>query len=267
MDASDRLRRARAFLLDMDGTIYVGEKLVPGALALVATLRHLGRPFLFLTNNSAKGAGAYRERLGRLGIDATVADVMTSGDATIEFLVHTTRHRSVYLVGTPALEADFRAAGFDLDADDPDCVVVGYDMTLTFAKLERACTLLFRQKPYYATHPDKTCITPHGLIPDIAAIIAACEAVTGRTPKIIGKPFPEIVASALGRLGGVAASDAVMVGDQLDTDMTMARESGLLGALVMTGETTPGKLAAWPWRPDLVVPDAGALAALLRGSA
>jgi HAD superfamily hydrolase (TIGR01450 family) len=265
MDPLARLRDASAFLLDMDGTIYVGERLVPGADALIRALDARGASYLFLTNNSAKRAEDYRQRLARLGIAARAGQVMTSGDATIEYLRAETPHRSAYVVGTPALEEDFRAAGFDLDAADPDCVVVGYDMTLTFAKLERACRLLFAGKPYYATHPDKTCITPTGLIPDIAAIIAACEAVTGRTPKILGKPYPEIVGSALRTLGGAPAAKAVMVGDQLDTDMTMARDAGLLGVLVMSGETTPEKLAAWPWRPPLVASDAGELAAWLQG--
>ena len=131
--------------------------------------------------------------------------------------------------------------------------------------MERACRLLFQGKPYYATHPDKTCITRTGLVPDIAAIIAACEAVTGRRPRIVGKPAPEIVRAALRRLGARAETTA-MIGDQLDTDMTMARASDLCSILVMSGETTPAKLEAWPAdaRPMLIARDAGEVAAWLR---
>ena len=229
----------------MDGTIYVDERLIDGAKDTLALLDARAIPYLFLTNNSSRRGQAYQERLARLGIDAPREQILTSGDATIGYLVHSTPHRSAYVVGTPDLEDEFRAAGIDLDGDDPDCVVVGFDTTLTYGKLERACHLLFAGKPYYATHPDRTCITDHGLVPDIAAIIAACNAVTGRLPHIIGKPQPEIIADALRRLGTVAAETA-MVGDQLDTDMTMAQQSGLCGVLVMTGETTPQKLAAWP---------------------
>ncbi len=248
-----RLRACTAFLLDMDGTLYVDDKLVPGALDLVASLDRRGIPYLFLTNNSAARGEHYRARLARLGIPARREQVFTSGDATIQYLKEETAHRSAYLVGTPALEDEFRAAGLDLDAADPDCVVVGFDKTLTYAKLERACDLLFAGKPYYATHPDKTCITEKGLIPDIAAIIAACQAVTGREPKIIGKPAPEIARQALRRLGARAETTA-MIGDQLDTDMTMARASGLVPVLVLSGETTPERLAAWPEkeRPSIV---------------
>lgn len=262
MDDLGRLRRCTAFMLDMDGTIYVDERPVDGAVAFVHALQRRGIPHLFLTNNSAARAEDYRARLGRLGIAAREGQVMTSGDATIEYLLAGTPHRSAYVLGTPALEADFRAAGIALDADDPDCVVVGFDRTLTFAKLERACRLLFAGKPYYATHPDRTCITKDGLIPDIAAIIAACEAVTGRAPKIIGKPRPEIVQMALRRLGADATVTA-MIGDQLDTDMTMAQDAGLVPVLVLSGETTPEKLAAWPRRPSLVARDLAEVATWL----
>ncbi|MBP6627992.1 MAG: HAD-IIA family hydrolase [Kofleriaceae bacterium] len=240
-----RLRQARGFLLDMDGTIYIDEVLVPGARELLAWLVRHDRRFVFVTNNSSARARDYLARLARLGIEVAPSQVITSGDATISYLLRHTPHRSAYVVGTPGFVDECRDQGLDVDAADPDCVVVGFDKTLTFAKLERACTLLFAGKPYYATHPDKTCITTHGLIPDIAAIIAACEAVTGRTPKIIGKPYPEMVDAACARIG-VAIDDAVIVGDQLDTDMAMAHASGTLGVLVMTGETLAD---AWTGQP------------------
>jgi NagD protein len=254
----------RAFLVDLDGTTYIDEALTRGARELVATLGDRGWPHLFLSNNSSRSGDAYVERLGRLGIEAAREQVMTSGDATIEYLRRRTEHRSVCLIGTPELEADFRAAGFELASDDPDCVVIGFDTTLTFAKLERACAQLFAGKPYFATHPDKTCITARGLIPDIAAIIAGCEAVTGRRPKIIGKPEREIVDVALEILGARPEETAI-IGDQLDTDMTMGRSHGLVSVLVMTGETTAEKLAAWPaaGRPDVIVDDLAALLPLL----
>lgn len=239
------LRQCRAFLLDMDGTIYVDDALVPGAIELIHTLEERGIPYLFLTNNSSRRGVVYQERLARLGITATREQIFTSGDATIEHIMQTTPHRTAYLVGTPDLEAEFRAAGVKLTDEDPDCVVVGFDTTLTYAKLETACRWLMAGKPYFATHPDRTCITQRGLIPDIAAIIAACEAVTLRKPQIIGKPYTEIVNAALRRLGAAPRTTA-MVGDQLDTDLTMAQQSGLVGVLVRTGETTPEKLAAWP---------------------
>ena len=259
------LARCRAFLVDLDGTTYIDDTLTPGAAELLAELERRGMPRLFLSNNSSRSGDVYVERLTRLGIRVERSEVLTSGDATIEYLKRRTAHRSVYLVGTPELEADFRAAGLDLDAADPDCVVVAFDTTLTFAKLERACALLFAGKPYYATHPDKTCITGRGLIPDIAAIIAGCEAVTGRLPQIIGKPEKAIVDVALELLGS-APGETAIIGDQLDTDMQMGRSHGLVSVLVMTGETSAEKLAACApeRRPDVVADHIGAVLELLQ---
>ena len=232
-----RLRRCRGFLIDMDGTIYIDDVLVPGAHELLAHLDGYGLRYVFVTNNSSARARDYHARLARLGIHVAPEQVITSGDATLSYLRRHTGHRSAYVVGTPAFEDECRDQGLALDAADPDCVVVAFDKTLTFAKLERACSLLFAGKPYYATHPDKTCITARGLIPDIAAIIAACDAVTGRLPKIIGKPYPEMVDAALERLG-TSIDDTAIIGDQLDTDMAMAAASRTLGVLMMSGETT-----------------------------
>lgn len=241
----ERLGTCDAFLIDLDGTLYLDEQLLPGAAELVDLLRARGHAYLFLTNNSSKSPLDYLARLERLGIPAGPEHVLTSGDATISHLLEETPHRSCYLVGTPALEADFRRAGLALTDDDPDCVVVGFDTTLTFAKLESACRHLFAGVPYYATHPDRTCITQRGLIPDIAAIIAACEAVTGRVPVLLGKPTGAMVRAALRRVGATAER-TLIVGDQLDTDMTMGVDADLCSVLVMTGETGEDRLAAWP---------------------
>lgn len=254
-----RLAACRAFLLDMDGTLYLDERLLPGARELIALLDERRIPYLFVTNNSSRRGEDYRQRLARLGIHVPGERILTSGDATIDYLLNHTPHRSAYVVGTPGLEADFASAGFRLDPIDPDCVVVGYDTTVTYEKLEIACRHLFSGKPYVATHPDKTCITQRGLIPDIAAIIAACQAVTGRAPdRILGKPSPEMVEVALRRLGSTEATTAI-VGDQLDTDMTMAEGTELIAVLVMSGETTPAKLAEWPVdrRPSIVASHIG----------
>jgi 4-nitrophenyl phosphatase len=254
-----RLAQCRAFLLDLDGTLYLDERLLPGARELLALFERRGLAYLFVTNNSSRRAADYRGRLARLGIDVAEERILTSGDATIDYLTRHTPHRSAYVVGTDGLQADFRAAGFALDDGDPDCVVVGFDTSLTYAKLEAACRLLFAGKPYFATHPDRTCITQRGLVPDIAAIIAACHAVTGRAPdRILGKPNPEMVEVALRRLASTAETTAI-VGDQLDTDMTMAERSGLVPVLVMSGETTPASLDAWPAarRPALVASHIG----------
>ena len=256
MNARFEIKNCQGFLLDMDGTLYVDDVLLPGAKALIDHFDAEQVPYLFMTNNSSRSGAFYQERLKRLGIHAERDQILTSGDATIEHLLATTDHRSVFVIGTEDLERDFRDAGFEVNTNDSTCVVAGFDTSLTYEKLERACTLLFEGKDFFATHPDKTCITQRGLIPDVAAIIAACTAVTGRTPTIIGKPYAPMVEAGLIRLKTTAEQTAI-IGDQLDTDMTMARNSGLLGILVLSGETDQEKLATWPesGQPSLYAKD------------
>jgi HAD superfamily hydrolase (TIGR01450 family) len=263
----DQLRSCSAFLIDLDGTMYIGDKRVAGAAELFRLLASTNRSYLFLTNNSSAGKNEYRNHLASLGINTTSDRILTSGEATITYLLRNTTYRSVYLLGTPALEEAFRSSGFILDGDEPDCVVVGFDKTFTYAKLKKACCFLFNGKPYFATHPDRTCITAEGLIPDIAALIAAIKAITDRVPKVIGKPEREIVEIALARLNATAVTTAI-IGDQLDTDMVMARKSGTSGVLVLSGETSAEMLQGVPRnkRTFLVAESVAEVAEWLKGT-
>lgn len=259
------LAGVRAFLLDLDGTLVVDRHPLPGAVELLAWLRERGYPLLFLTNNSSRRGRDYREELERLGIPARDDEVFTSGESTWRYLLGQTPFRRPFLLGTPALEEEFAEAGLPPEQRDPDCVVVGFDKGLTYDKLTRACLLLARGLPYFATHADLTCITTEGLIPDVGAFLAAIQAVTSRLPKVLGKPEPEMVAAALQRLG-TTAQETAMVGDQLDTDMTMAQRAGLLGVLVLSGETSRARLEAQSQvRPRLVLAGVAELLELLRG--
>ncbi|MFH2007905.1 MAG: HAD-IIA family hydrolase [bacterium] len=251
MTAQRSLSDIKAFITDMDGTLYVSDHLIPGAAEFISLLRERNYPFLFLTNNSSARAVTFRDRLRRLGIPAENEEILTSGAATAHHLKTATSHQRIFLMGTPALREEFEESGFTLaDEGAADCVVIGFDKTLTYERLKRACLLVADGAPYYATHPDHTCITDEGLIPDTGSFIAAIETVTNRTPKIIGKPEREMVEAALARVGH-PASNTAMVGDQLDTDMTMAQRAGLFGVLVFTGETSREKAAG----QSEVVPD------------
>ncbi len=252
-----------AFLLDMDGTFYVDQHLMPRARALLETLERRNAPYLFLTNNSSARAADYSAKFKQLGLDVPAERILTSGEATASYIRRHTAQRRVYLLGTPELEADFTDQGFTLTDQDPEAVVLGFDKTLTYQKLQTACFLVAEGLPYWATHPDNTCITAQGLIPDTGAFIAAIERVTRRTPRVIGKPEPEMVDAALSRLGATADHTA-MVGDQLDTDLTMAQRAGLFGVLVLSGETSRERLEAQKEiRPDLVLEHIGELYELL----
>jgi len=237
------LEQIKAFMLDMDGTFYVDEKLMPHAADLLVELNRRGLPYIFLTNNSSARATDFQQRLKKLGIEVEQRCILTSAEATIRYLRLRTKYNKVFLLGTKALEQEFTEAEFELTADHPDCVVLGFDKTLTYEKLTTACFLIADDLPYIATHPDDTCITAKGLIPDIGSFMAAIYRGTKRWPKVIGKPMPEMVEAALERIGAKAEQTA-MVGDQLDTDMTMAKNNGLFGVLLLSGETSKERFEA-----------------------
>jgi len=251
------------FVLDMDGTLYLGDTLLAGSAEFLALLQAQRIPFLYLTNNSSRDAVAYAQKLTRLGLPATPAQVLTSGAATIGWLCAHHPHARLFVLGTPSLQAEFAVAGFPVVNDAPDLVVLGFDLTLTYARLAQACTLIRQGIPWIATHPDINCPVPGGFIPDAGAIAAAIVASTGVQPRVvIGKPNPYIFQEALARLGTPAAATA-MVGDRLYTDIAGARRAGLIAILVLSGETTAADLETAPATPDLVLPSVRELAQVL----
>ncbi|HHH41407.1 MAG TPA: HAD-IIA family hydrolase, partial [Chloroflexi bacterium] len=218
-EAEARLARVRCFLLDMDGTLYLGRRLLPGARRFLQVLRRQGKSFLILTNNSSQDNVAYAKKLAQLGLPVAPDRILTSGEATALYLRRHHPGARLFVVGTPALEATFTAHGFILTDEDPDLVVVGFDTTLTYAKLWKLCDFVRAGLPYIATHPDLNCPTETGYMPDIGAIIAFVRASTGREPdRIIGKPNPEMVEAVLVRTG-LSPADLCMVGDRLYTDI------------------------------------------------
>lgn len=255
------LHAIRAFLMDMDGTVYLGRRLLPGAAGFFALLHRRGIPYLFFTNNSSADRTLYQEKLAGLGLEVEAGRIITSGEATALYLTTRTPHRRLFVLGTPSLEQEFRDAGLELADADVDAVVLGFDKTLTYAKLERACRLLLDGVPFIATHPDRVCPTEHGPIPDAGSMIALLRAATGREPLIVGKPEPRMVEMALEKLGpGYQARDVAMVGDRLYTDIRMGRRAGLTTVCVLSGETTAEDLEATEDQPDYVFPSIEELA-------
>lgn len=226
----------RAFLLDIDGTTLLGSDALPGAIEFVTDLRARGIPFLWLTNNTSLSSAGWLARLAAAGLEPKPAEIYTAGDATVDYLLALDPVPRVHLVGTEALRLAFGQAGLVLSDEDPEVVVLGYDTELTYAKIRRAALLLQHGLPFYATHPDRTCPTPDGPIPDVGSFLAMFEAACDRTAQVLGKPQAAMARGALGRLG-VQPADAVMVGDRLETDIRMARAAGLVSCLVLTGVT------------------------------
>lgn len=243
----------RCFLLDMDGTFYLGNQILDGSLAFLDKVHATGRHAMFLTNNSSKSASVYVEKLRRMGVRDPFLNVLTAGQAAGRYALRTYPGKSAYVLGTEPFRNELQAMGMILNDEAPDYVLIGYDTTLDYAKMTKVCDLVRAGLPYIATHPDFNCPTETGFAPDIGAILAFIEASTGRRPDIvIGKPNSGIVEDAL-RITGCTKEQLAMVGDRLYTDIAMGVRHGLLSILVLTGEATMADLVNSPDQPDLIL--------------
>lgn len=246
------LKDTECWLLDMDGTLYLGEELIPGAREFIHKLRDQEKKFLFLTNNSSKGVMDYVQKLHELGFSFVDEEhVFTSGKATILYLHKNFAGKKVYLLGTPALESEFSTEGIQTSSE-PEVIVVGFDRTLTYAKMSKVCDLVRSGLPYIATHPDLNCPVEGGFIPDIGAIMAFIKTSTGRDPDVVvGKPNKPMVEMIADRIG-VPTEKMVMVGDRLYTDIAMGQH-GLKTILTLSGETKMEDITGSSFSPDLVI--------------
>ncbi|MBR1409336.1 MAG: HAD-IIA family hydrolase [Clostridia bacterium] len=251
-DIRSRLSSVRCFLLDMDGTFYLGDRLIPGSLDFLAALERTGRTARFLTNNSSKSATVYAKKLAAMGVPERYCDVISSAHAAAHYCLSHFPGKKCYLLGNPALTEEMQAMGLELTEEGADYVLVGFDTTLDYAKMCRVCDYIRGGLPYIATHPDFNCPTETGFIPDMGAIMAFIEASTGRKADVIlGKPYPGIVEEALARTGYTLRETAV-VGDRLYTDVATGVRHGMTGILVLSGETKKDDIASSDVVPDLV---------------
>jgi HAD superfamily hydrolase (TIGR01450 family) len=252
----------RGWLFDLDGTVYLGEALIPGADRTIARLRAAGRRVAFLSNKPLYTRDDYAGKLTRLGIPAGPDDVVNSSIVLARYLARLDRAAPVFVIGEPPLIGELTAHGFEVRQDHRvRWVVIAFDRTFDYAKLATALRAVRQGARLIATNPDRTCPTDEGEIPDCAGMIAAVEAVSGATVEtIVGKPSPIILDVALASLG-VPAADAVIVGDRIETDIVMGKRLGLGTVLVLTGITRAGDPRIPEVRPDLVVSSIADLAA------
>lgn len=231
-----------------------------GALKFIDVLHNQGIEYLFLTNNSSKDSQGYVEKITSLGLPVSRNKILTSGEATAMHLQRQKPERRVYVVGTVALENEFAAHGFVLTDRAPDVVVLGFDTTMTYARMCKLCDFVRAGLPYIATHPDINCPTETGFIPDIGAMIAFVKASTGRDPDlIVGKPNPLLVEKAAERTG-IPVAAMCMIGDRLYTDIALGAAAGIPSILVLSGETQSEDVAASPYRPSYIFENLGAVA-------
>lgn len=260
------------FVFDLDGTVYLGESALPGTVETIAELRRRGKSVLFVSNKPLEPRSAYAKKLTRLGIPATDDDVITSAYVLARYLAQHEPELRYYVVGEANLRAELLEQHLtvveELADQDPkdvihpegiDAVVVAFDRTLDYRKLNTAYQALRKGARYFATNADNTCPLPGGDVPDAGAILAYMEQLTGRRPELIaGKPSTVILETALQRLG-LPADRCLMAGDRLETDIRMGKEAGMVAAVVLTGVSTREDAAQASPAPDLVLTGLGEL--------
>ena len=258
-DKKEFLKQIELFVLDMDGTFYLGDRILEGSLEFLKKVEEAGKQYIFFTNNSSKSPENYIKKLAGMNCYIARNQIMTSGDVTIEFLKRKRSRQTVYLVGTPALEESFKEAGVPLVAENPDIVVIGFDTTLTYEKLERACTFIRTGAEFLATHLDINCPTEDGFIPDCGAMCALISMSTGKEPKYLGKPFQETMEMVLAKTG-FEKEKVAFVGDRIYTDVATGVKNGAKGILVLSGETKLEAVETSEIKPDAIFESIGEMA-------
>ena len=238
----------------MDGTIYLDDHLFDGTLDFLEYVRSIGGRYLFLTNNSSKGIDKYIEKLDKLGIKSDENDFLTSTDATIKYLLKK-KHNKIYAFGTESFRRQLSDAGLPITdklEDGIDCLCISNDWELTFKKLEDSCILLRGDIDYIATNPDWVCPTWYGSVPDCGSFCEMLYRATGKRPKFIGKPEPDMIYLALEKTG-YQKDDALMIGDRLYTDIASGVNAGIDTLFVLSGEGTLKDLEDSPEKPTHVM--------------
>ena len=267
MKKNEILCSKKLYLFDMDGTLYLGNRLYDFTLELLDTLKKTGRSYLFMTNNSSKSVEDYVKKLEKLGISATREDFMTSSQATAFYLHKHHEGQKLYVCGTESLKEELRMEGFTVTAniDEVECIVMGFDTELTFQKLHDVSYLLLTRPelPYIATNPDYVCPTEFGSVPDCGSVCDMIYNATKKRPIVIGKPSPLMPQLAMEKLG-IRKEETCVVGDRIYTDVKSGLNAGITGILVLSGETTREILEASADKPHLVLEDASEILAALK---
>jgi len=264
------------FVFDLDGTVYLGNTALPGSVDGIAELRRRGKKVLFVSNKPLEPRQAYAAKLTRLGIPTGPEDVITSGYVLGHHLAQHEPHARYYVIGEEALRAELRSHGLtivdEFAAQDPkeviqpdgiDAVIVAFDRTLDYRKLNTAYQALLCGARFYATNADKACPMPGGSIPDAGGTLAALEHMTGRKLELLaGKPSTLIVQVALERLG-LPAARCMMVGDRLETDIFMGQQAGMVTSVVLTGASTRADAERLAPPPTFILDNVGAIPALV----
>ena len=249
-------------LVDMDGVIYHGSKILPGTQDFIAWLRTTRIPFLFLTNSSERSPRELSEKLHRMGVDIEESHFYTSAMATAAFLASQTPGGSAYVIGQPGLINALYDAGFSSNDVNPDYVVVGETPMYTYETIKKAVSLVLKGAKLIGTNPDVTGPSEGGIIPACGALVAPIELSTGVKAYFVGKPNPLMMRTGLGLLG-CPRENALIVGDRMDTDIISGIESGIETVLVLSGVAHREDLARFGFGPTHILDHVGQVPALL----
>jgi len=246
-----KIKELKGFILDMAGTTYLSNKPFPGVIKFLEMLKKQNKKFVFLTNNNSMDTSQYISKLRKMGIKVKKENIYTSGQATALYLTNKKKSPRVFVLGTPSFEKELEKAGCILTDREVDYVVVGFDKTLTYEKLKKACLLIRKGAKFIASHPDINCPTIEGYIPDCGSICAAITTSTGKKPFIIGKPKKEIILGAVKQMG-TKLSESCIIGDRLYTDIKAGKNAGITTILVLSGETKKKDIEKTKIKPDFV---------------
>lgn len=251
--------RKLGFLIDMDGVIYKGNQLIPGADAFVERLRREQHLFLFLTNNSQRTRRDVAMKLKRMGIDVEEQHIFTCAMATARFLSKQKPHGTAFVIGEGGLLQALHQNGYSIVDHDPDYVVIGEGRTVTAESLEAATRMILRGAKLIATNLDPNCPTASGTRPGCGAIVAFLETATGKKAFSVGKPSPVMMRAARKQLG-LATSETVVIGDTMETDILGGVQMGYQAVLAFSGGTQLSDLSNYAYRPDLTIESVAELA-------
>lgn len=257
MNNLERIKNIKCFLFDMDGTINLGNTLIPGMEGFFDKLKAAGRTYYLLTNNSSKDHSHYVRKMNGLGVPVERKDVLISTDAFTNWLSKVNKEARLFVLGTKEFRTLIAEAGFTMTSnleEGADYVVVAFDQELTYANLTIACRLIDKGVPYVATHPDVRCPIEGGeFIPDTGAMLELIKTATGKQPlHIFGKPFEFMVDVVLDRTG-FAKEQIAMVGDRLSTDIAFGLNNDILSILVLTGEASLEDVEKGNIKPDIIL--------------
>jgi len=250
------LRQKKGFICDMDGVLYHGNNVLPGAKKFVDWLRNENKEFLFLTNSSERSPIELSQKLARLGIEVEAKHFYTSALATASFVAWQSPGCSAYVIGEAGLINAIYDAGLSMNDVSPEYVIVGETRSYSYEKIEKAVQLVQKGAKLIGTNPDKTGPTEKGIMPATGALIAPIEIASGREAYFIGKPNPLMMRSAMKRLG-TDVKDTVIIGDRMDTDIVAGTESEIDTVLVLTGVTLKERINDFSYRPRYVLNNVG----------